>query len=109
MSEDMRISRIILGKENVDLYRDDSFSWFQNLSGTELNRKNRKTMQNIEILQTDYYGRVRYTNDQPFSYFDVIFNLITGKHNPSRKEKGTLLYISKQSNNPLSIVKQFHL
>lgn len=64
MSRDMQIRRINkLDKENIDLYRDDIFSCFQNLSETEFKKseKLRKILKDYRLITSEEFN-VQVTN-----------------------------------------------
>ena len=64
MSRDMQIRRINkLDKENIDLYRDDIFSCFQNLSETEFKKSEKlgKILKDYRLITSEEFN-VQVTN-----------------------------------------------
>ena len=89
--------------EKIGLYRDDGLSCFQNMTGTQAGRVERKI---CEIFQSCGLKITIETNLKITYFLDVTFNLENEKYYPFRKPNNNLLYINTLSNHPKSIIKE---
>ena len=90
------------GKDNVRLYRDDGLVLLRNASGPQsertrkdITREFKKQGLNISIS----------TNLKICNFVDVTLNLTDGTYYPYRKPNNETLYIDRNSNHPLTIIK----
>ena len=97
------ILRKELGHNKIGLYRDDGLSCFQNLSGPESEKINKKL---CKIFKKHGLNIIVECNVRITDFLDVTFDLRNGKNYPCSKVNKKLLYIHKQSNHPPSIIKQ---
>ena len=93
----------LVGKNNVDLYRDDSLALLENASGPESERIKKKI---IKVFQQYGLNISADTNLVQTHFLDVTFNLKSGKHWPYHKPNDHPLYLHQQSNHPPTIKKQ---
>ena len=92
----------ILGKDLVDLYRDDGLARVRHLSGPEIERK-RKAI--IKLFKECGLNITIQTNLRIVNFLDVEMNLDTGTYRPYRKPDNMPVYITK-SNHPSTIIKE---
>ena len=93
-------------KKDIGLYRDDRLAVSKNKSGPE-SEKIKKLIQSI-FRENELKITTRY-NLKIVDYLDVIFNLAYSSYRPFNKTSNEINYIHKQSNHPLSIIKQLPL
>ena len=91
------------GKEKIGLYRDDGLTCFQNMTGSQAERVNKKI---CEIFQSCGLKISIETNLKITDFLDVTFNLKNENYNPFRKPNNDLLYISPLSNHSKNIIKE---
>ena len=91
------------GKNNIGLYRDHGLSCFQNISGLD-SEKIKKKM--CKIFTENGLNITVECNLVITDFLDVTFDLKSGTYYPYRKKNNKILYIHKQSNHQLSIMKQ---
>ena len=80
----------ILGKDLVDLYRDDGLARVRHLSGPEIERK-RKAI--IKLFKECGLNITIQTNLRIVNFLDVEMNLDTGTYRPYRKPDDMPVYI----------------
>ena len=91
------------GKEKIGLYRDDGLTCFQNMTGSQAERVNKKI---CEIFQSCGLKISIETNLKITDFLDVTFNLKNENCNPFRKPNNDLLYINPLSNHSKNIIKE---
>ena len=91
------------GKQNVCLYRDDGLSCFENIWGPDSENIKKKLFKFFKSngLSIAVECIVIVTD-----LLDVTFDLKYATYYPYRKPNNELLYISKHSNHPSSIINQ---
>ena len=94
---------LLLGRENVGLYRDDGLAIVNFASGRKVDqlRKEIIAIFKNEGLQISIIGNLTTVD-----FLDVTFDLVSNRFYPYRKPDNTLLYINKNSNHPPSIIKK---
>ena len=98
----LNVLSIELGTEKIGLYREDGLSYFQNMTGTQAGRVEKKI---FEIFQSCGLKITIETNLQITYFLDVTFNLENDKYYSFRKPNNNLLYINTLSNHPKNISK----
>ena len=78
------------GGKNIRLCRDDGLSCFENKSGPELEKIEKKI---CKIFKDNGLNITTETNLHITEYLDVTFNLKTGKYYPYRKQNNSFQYI----------------
>ena len=91
------------GKHNMGLYRDDSLSCFQNISGPD-SEKIKKKM--CKIFKENGLNITVECNLAITDFLDVTFDVKSGTYYPFRKQNNEIMYIHKKSNHPPSTIKQ---
>ena len=99
----LNVLSIELGTEKIGLYREDGLSYFQNMTGTQAGRVEKKI---CEIFQSCGLIITIETNLQITYFLDVTFNLENEKYYSFRKPNNNLLYINTLSNHPKNIIKE---
>ena len=97
----------ILGKmyeiQNLSLYRDDVLACLQKISGPA-SVKIRKDI--IRTFWENFGLKITITkNLKTVNFFDVTFNLCTGKYQQYEKLNDTATYINANSNHPSNIIR----
>ena len=97
----------ILGKmyeiQNLSLYRDDVLACLQKISGPA-SVKIRKDI--IRTFWENFGLKITITkNLKTVNFFDVTFNLCTGKYQQYEKPNDTATYINANSNHPSNIIR----
>ena len=91
------------GKQNIGLYRDDSLSCFENISGPNSEKIKKKL---FEICKSNGLSITVECNVIVTDLLDVPFDIKSATYCPYRKPSNELLYINKHSNHPPSIINQ---
>ena len=93
----------VLQRENVGLYRDDGLTIVKQMPGPELERKRKKI---IEIFKKYGLAITNKTNLFVLIFLDIQFNLLNGTFKPYRKPNNDPIYVHKDSNHPLELLKE---
>ena len=91
------------GKQNIGLYRDDGFSWFENMSERDLYKITKKI---LKIFKSSGLSITVECNLIVTDFLDVTFHLKSATYYLYRKPNNKLLYVNKHSNHLLSIINQ---
>ena len=92
----------LIGRENVELYRDDRLGAIISSSGPVLDKMGK----NINALfKNEGLSITIETNLFETGFLDVIFNLVAGNLFPFRKPNNQPLYINAKSNHPPTITR----
>ena len=90
-------------KTNTGLYRDDRLAVFRNVSGTHC-EKIKKEFQ--KLFWQHGLKLIIKCNLKIVDFLDVTLNLTDSTYKPYHKPNDEICYIHKESNHPLSIMKQ---
>ena len=93
----------IIDKKSTGLYRDDGLAILQNLSGSEIEWKDKDV---IEMFKTAGLNITIQAGFHIANFLDVQFNLNNGTYQTYRKPDNTPVYINKKSNHPPLLLKQ---
>ena len=94
-----KLSKLI-GRENVELYRDDGLAASNSSSSENVLEKNKKEYHCfVERLLINIENNLFETD-----FFVVTFNLETEKFSPFRKSNNQLHYINAKSNHPPTFI-----
>ena len=88
-------SAVLLGKENVGLYREDGLAAINSCSEPVIDRT-RKNI--ISLFKNEDLNITIDKNLTEADFVDVTFNLVTGKFFPYQKSNNKQLYINAKSN-----------
>ena len=93
----------VLQRENVGLYRDDRLAVVKQMLSVELEKKRKKIIQTFKK-----YGLAITikTNLFVITFLDIQFNLLKGILKPYRKPNNDPVYVHKDSNHPLQVLKE---
>ena len=91
------------GKQNIGLYRDDGLSCFENISGLDSEKLEKKL---FKIFISNGLSITVEYNLIVTDFLDATFDLKSATYCPYRKSNNELLYINKHSNHRPSIIKQ---
>ena len=91
------------GKQNIGLYRDDGLSCFENISGPDSEKIEKKL---FKIFESNVLSITVECSLIVTDFLDVTFDLKSATYYPYRKPNNELLYINKRSNHPPSIIDQ---
>ena len=80
------------GKNSIDFYRDDSLSYFQNISGPDSERIKNKTR---KIFKEGRLNITVASNSAITDFFDVTFDFKSSTYYPYRKQNNEILYMHK--------------
>ena len=89
-------------KELVGLYRDDGLGIMKNMSGPEIERKQKQI---IKIFKDCGLNIAIKTNLKSVDFLDIRLNLRDNTYQPYRKPNSEPMYINKSSNYPKNIIK----
>ena len=89
-------------REKIGLYRDGGLSCFQNMTGPQAEKINKKI---YEIFQSCGLKLTIKTNLDITDFIDVTFNLKNGKYYPFSKPNNDPLDINAPSNHPKNIAE----
>ena len=90
-------------KKDIGLYLDDGLPVFKNKCGPQAERI-KKDFQ--KIFRENDLNIVIKCNLKTVDYLDVTLNLLNNTYKPFSKPNNETNYIHKESNHPLSIIKQ---
>lgn len=94
---------LLLGKENVGLYRDDGLAVVNFASGRKVDQLRKQI---IAIFKNEGLQITINVNLSTVDFLDVTFDLASNRYYPFRKPDNDLLYINKNSNHPPTILKE---
>ena len=80
------------GKNNIDFYRDDSLSYFQNISGPDSETIKNKT---CKIFKEGRLNITVASNSAITDFFDVTFDFKSSTYYPYRKQNNEILHMHK--------------
>ena len=98
----LHLLRTVMRKENFGLYRDDGLGILRNSSGLEIDRKRKQI---IHVFKSCGLNIIVKTNLKTVDFPDVRFDLINNTYQSYRKPISETVYINKQSNHLLNILK----
>ena len=84
------------GKQNIDLYRDDGLSCFENISGPDPEKVKKKL---FKIFKNSRLSIAVECNFIVTEFLDATFDLRSAAYYPYRKLNNELLYINKHAIN----------
>ena len=93
----------VLQKDSVVLYRDDGLGVTEELPGPETERKR---TQIVEIFKKLGLSITIKMNLHVLDFLDIQFNLKTNSYKPYMKPNSVPVYINKNSNHPLQVLKE---
>ena len=94
------------GKKDIDLCKDEGLAIFKNISGS----KAAKIIKDIQKLFKDNHLDITIQcNLKIVNYLEVTFNLSNNMDQRFCKTNNKIIYIHKESNHPLSILRQIPL
>ena len=92
-----------VNKESIGLYRDHGLGVFHNTSKPEIERKKKQI---VKIFKEYGLSITIQCNLKSVDFLDVTFDLYNSLYKPYRKPNNKPIYINKQSNHPLNVLKQ---
>ena len=95
--------KVVIAKENMGLYRDDSLGIFQNMSGPEVERKKKEL---VKVFKNNGLSITVKSNLKTADFLDVHFDLVKEIYHPYKKTNDDPLYITKKTNHPPSTLQQ---
>ena len=93
----------VISKENIGLYRYDGLGIFKNMSGPEVERNKKDLMR---IFESTGLSITVKTNLKIPNFLNIHFEIKENIYQPYKKLNDEPLYINKNSNHPLTVVKQ---
>ena len=93
----------VISKENIGLYRYDGLGIFKNMSGPEVERNKKDLMR---IFESTGLSITVKTNLKIPNFLNIHFEIKDNIYQPYKKLNNEPLYINKNSNHPLTVVKQ---
>ena len=93
----------VISKENIGLYRYDGLGIFKNMSGPEVERNKKDLMR---IFESTGLSITVKTNLKIPNFLNIHFEIKDNIYQPYKKLNDEPLYINKNSNHPLTVVKQ---
>ena len=93
----------VISKENIGLYRHDGLGIFKNMSGPEVERKKKDLMR---IFKSTGLSITVKTNLKIPNFLNIHFEIKDNIYQPYKKLNNEPLYINKNSNHPLTVIKQ---
>ena len=93
----------VISKENIGLYRYDGLGIFKNMSGPEVERNKKDLMR---IFKSTGLSITVKTNLKIPNFLNIHFEIKDNIYQPYKKLNDEPLYINKNSNHPLTVVKQ---
>ena len=93
----------VISKENIGLYRYDGLGIFKNMSGPEVERNKKDLMRMFESTGLSITVK---TNLKIPNFLNIHFEIKDNIYQPYKKLNDEPLYINKNSNHPLTVVKQ---
>ena len=98
----LHLLRTVMRNENIGLYCDDGLGILQNSSGPEIECKRKQT---IQIFKSCGLNITVKTNLKTVDFLELCLDLIINTYQPYQKPNSETVYINKDSNNPLNILK----
>ena len=92
-----------MSKEDVGLYRANGLGIFWNISRSEIERKKKAI---VKVFRKCGFSIVVDTNLKTVDFLDVPFDFDKNIYKAYRKSNNSPIYINKNSNHPLNILKQ---
>ena len=74
--------KVVIEKENIELYRDDGLGMFKNMSGPEVERKKKELAQ---IFKNNGLTMTVKTNFKTAEFLDIYFDLVKEIYRPYKK------------------------
>ena len=93
----------IISKNDCGLYRDDGLMIQEYKNCQQIDQLRKKI---IKIFKETGFEIDIEANLKIVNFLDTTFNLINGSYKPYKKPKDALLYINKNSNHSLQIIKK---
>ena len=93
----------VISKENIGLYRYDGLGIFKNMSGPEVERNKKDLMR---IFKSTGLSITVKTNLKIPNFLNIHFEIKDNIYQPYKKLNDEPLYINKNSNHPLTDIKQ---
>ena len=93
----------VISKENIGLHRHDGLGIFKNMSGSEVERNKKDLMR---IFKSTGLSITVKTNLKIPNFLNIHFEIKDNIYQPYKKLNDEPLYINKNSNHPLTVVKQ---
>ena len=93
----------VISKENIGLYRYDGLGIFKNMSGPEVERNKKDLMR---IFESTGLSITVKTNLKIPNFLNIHFEIKDNIYQPYKKLNDEPLYINKNSNHPLTDIKQ---
>ena len=93
----------VISKENIGLYRYDRLGIFKNMSGPEVERNKKDLMR---IFKSTGLSITVKTNLKIPNFLNIHFEIKDNIYQPYKKLNDEPLYINKNSNHPLTDIKQ---
>ena len=93
----------VISKENIGLYRYDGLGIFKNMSGPEVERNKKDLMR---IFESTGLSITVKTNLKIPNFLNIHFEIKDNIYQPYKKLNNEPLYINKNSNHPLTVIKQ---
>ena len=93
----------VISKENIGLYRYDGLGIFKNMSGPEVERNKKDLMR---IFESTGLSITVKTNLKIPNFLNIHFEIKDNIYQPYKKLNDEPLYINKNSNHPLTVIKQ---
>ena len=93
----------IISKNDCGIYRDYGLMIQKYINGQQINQLRKKI---IKIFKKIGFKIDIETNLKIVKFLDMTFNLINGSYKSYKKPNDTLLYINKNSNQQLRIIKK---
>ena len=90
-----------MNKENISLYRDDGLGVFHNIPKPEIQRKKKQIVTRFKKCRLSIAIQC---NLKSVDFLDVTFDLYN-LYKPYRKPNNKPIYINKQYNHPLNVLK----
>ena len=85
------------------MYSDDGLVIFKNMSNSEVERKKKYL---IKMFKRNGLPITAKTNLNVVVFFNVNFDLIQDVYRPYKKSNEDPLYLDRNSNHPLTVIKQ---
>ena len=98
----MRLQSFLL-KDNAGHYRDDGLLVTKELRGTEMERKRKQIIETFKKLGLSVTIKM---NLHVVDFLDIQFNLKTNCYKQYMKSNSVPVYINKNSNHPLQVLKE---
>ena len=93
--------KVVIAKENMGLYREDSLGIFKSMSAPEVERKKKEL---VKIFKNNGLLTTVKTNLKTTDFLHVHLDLVNEVYQPYKKSNDYPLYINRKSNHPPSIL-----